>query len=76
MNAIWKAISSWFASKGGFTHVAAVVFASLMMAYAAVPQFHTWVLAINSFLPGWLESTVVMLIALYAWYKNNDSAKK
>ena len=76
MTAIWNAIVKWFQSKGGFAHVCAAVFATLMIAYATVPQFHAWVLSINAMLPGWLESTVVMLLALYSWYKNTQSVKK
>ena len=76
MTAIWDRIAKWLASKGGFAHVAAVIFASLMMAYTAVPEFHAWILGINAVLPGWLESTVVMLVALYAWYRNNGGPKQ
>lgn len=69
----FQGISAWFASKGGFAHVAAAVFASLMLAYAAVPQFHALVLSINAALPSWLEELTTTVIALAVWYKNNQS---
>lgn len=74
MNNIWNSVVNWFKSKGGFTHVVAGVFASLVLAYNAVPAFRSWVLSINAMLPGWLESTVIAFLGIYAWYK--DTSKK
>ena len=69
-----EAIKNWFASKGGFSHVVAAVFAGAMLAYAAVPEFHALVLQINAALPGWAEELGTTIIALIVWYKNNQSA--
>jgi hypothetical protein len=68
-----QTIASWFKSKGGFAHVAAAVFASLMLAYAAVPSFHALVLQVHQSLPGWLQELVTTGLALYAWYKSNGT---
>ncbi|MGB6855330.1 MAG: hypothetical protein WBE03_00470, partial [Terracidiphilus sp.] len=65
----------WFESKGGFAHVMAAVFASLMLAYAAVPQFHALVLQIHALLPGWVQEVATTALALYAWYRTTASIR-
>lgn len=69
-------LKQWFQSKGGFAHVMAAIFTSLMVAYAAVPQFHTLVLQIHQALPAWLQELVTTALALYAWYKTQAAAKQ
>ena len=65
-------IQKWFESRGGFAHVMAAVFASLMLAYAAVPQFHALVLQIHALLPGWSQELLTTGLALYAWYRTTN----
>ncbi len=66
-------IKQWFQSKGGFSHVAAAVFTSLMLAYAAVPSFHALVIQVHATLPGWLQELFTTALALYAWYKTTNA---
>lgn len=66
-------IGQWAASKGGWAHVVAAIFAGVMAAYAAVPQFHDLVQKINAALPGWSEDLFTTGLALYAWYKTTNA---
>lgn len=69
-------IKQWLQGKGGFAHVMAAVFASLMLAYASVPSFHALVLQLHQSLPGWVQEVVTTGLALYAWYKTQQSDNK
>jgi hypothetical protein len=55
------------------THSVAIVFASLVTAYAAVPAFHTFVLSIYNHVPACAQSAVLAALGLYAWYRNGES---
>ena len=67
-------VASFVASKGGFSHVVAVVFAGAVLAYAQVPAFHALVLQVYAALPAWLEQWILAGVGLYAWYRTSDSA--
>lgn len=71
-----KAIQQWFASKGGVAHVIASSFVFLIAAYALDPQFHAYVLKINSMLPAWTEESFTVGIGLWAFYKNWQKTAK
>ena len=62
-------IKAWFASKGGFTHVMAGLFAAAVLAFGAVPAFHTLCMNVYNALPGWLEDVIMAAVGLYAWYR-------
>ena len=66
--------ASFVASKGGFSHVVAVVFAGAVLGYAQVPAFHALVLQVYAALPAWLEQWVLAGVGLYAWYRTSNSA--
>lgn len=63
-------IKAWLAAKGGFSHVAATVFAALIAAYAAVPAFHQLVVNLFKVTPSWLHEILLAAFGLYTWYKN------
>jgi hypothetical protein len=67
---------AWFKAKGGFAHVAAAAFGTLMLAYAAVPSFHSLVNQIHALLPGWAQELATTVLALYAWYKTQKPVTK
>lgn len=75
MNTLWNQISAWFASKGGFAHVVAAIFAAAMVAYASVPAFQSLVLQIHAALPGWMQELLTTALALYAWYRTQKPNK-
>ena len=66
-------IKDWIASKGGWAHAIALVFASLMVAYSVVPPFHDLVNQAHQAMPGWLQELVTTVVALIAFYKNWDA---
>jgi hypothetical protein len=72
---MWNKIAAWFESKGGFAHVMAVVFVSLMAAYGAVPQFHALVNQVHAMLPGWVQEVATTALALYAWYRTTATIR-
>ena len=73
MSIIFENIQAWFLSKGGFTHVMALLFTGAMAAFAAVPQFHQLVMTVYQALPSWVEELAGTAIALYAWYHTSHS---
>jgi hypothetical protein len=66
-------VASFVASKGGFSHVMAVLFAGAVLAYAQVPSFHALVQQVYAALPAWLEQWVLAGVGLYAWYRTSNS---
>jgi hypothetical protein len=75
MQKLIQNVGAWFKAKGGFAHVVAAGFASLMLAYAAVPQFHALVLEVHQALPGWAQEGATTALALYAWYKTQQAGQ-
>ena len=67
-------VASFVASKGGWSHFFAVVFAGAVLGYAQVPAFHALVLQVYAALPAWLEQWVLAGVGLYAWYRTSNSA--
>jgi hypothetical protein len=66
-------IKAWVASKGGFAHVAAALFAGAIAAYAEVPAFHSLVVSIYNLIPASGHELILALLGLMAWYKNTQS---
>jgi hypothetical protein len=54
------------------THTVAAVFASLVLAYAAVPAFHSLVLSIYNEVPAQAQSVILAALGLYSWYRNGE----
>jgi hypothetical protein len=54
------------------THSVAAVFATTLLAYKAVPQFHDLVLAGYNAVPGKLQTVLTAALALYTWYRNGE----
>lgn len=54
------------------THAVAAAFASLVVAYAAVPQFHAFVDVMYLTLSPQTGKAVVAGIALYSWYHKSQ----
>ena len=73
MTWLWNKITTWFASKGGFAHVAAGLFAAAVLAYAQVPAFSKLVTDIYNLAPSWAHELALAFIGLYLWYKNTQS---
>lgn len=69
-NTTLKPITDWFASKGGFTHVAAASIAGLFTIYYAVPPFQHLVQAAYLDTPPWAHNVVEAALGIYAFYKN------
>lgn len=55
------------------THWIAGAFLSLMSAYAAVPQFHAFVVLVYSSLPKTIGEAIIAGIALVAWYHHSGN---
>ena len=73
MKAVWTAIRNWFASKGGFAHVAAGVFTVAVVEYKMNTQFAAAANAAWAWLPQWVHIVVILLFPLWAWYKSNQA---
>jgi hypothetical protein len=69
MNRVIANIQAWFVSKGGVTHVMAVLFVGTVGAFGAVPDFHHLCLKLYHALPGWAEEIVLAAVGIYAWYR-------
>ena len=65
--------ASFIASKGGFSHIVAVLFAGALLAYANVPAFHALAQHAYAALPASVEEVVLAIIGLYAWYRTSNS---
>ena len=72
---MWKAISAWFESKGGFAHVAAGVWSSAILAYATVPPFHQFVIDVWAKTPPGVREAGLAVVGLVAWCTNNKNEK-
>ena len=66
-------VASFIASKGGFSHIVAVLFAGAILAYAQVPAFHGLVLHVYAALPAYDEEVVLATVGMYAWYRTSNS---
>ncbi len=66
-------LQAWINSKGGFSHVIAVLFAGGIAAYAGVPAFHDLALKVYNALPSTVEESIIAVIGLYAWYHHASS---
>lgn len=73
MNVIWSRIAAWFASKGGFAHVCAALFAAGVAAYYAVAPFRDLLDGIYNNTPVWAHTLILAGLGLYAWYKRTSS---
>lgn len=69
-------IKKWFASKGGVTHVTALVFAAAVGAYSDVPSFHSLVLKIWGMIPFGPRELMITAAGLYTWYRNSNKKPK
>lgn len=69
---MWNSLKLWFESKGGFAHWVAGLFASAVIAYAAVPAFAALVNNVYAFMPSWAHQVALALIGLYTWYTNTS----
>jgi hypothetical protein len=63
-------LTSFYQKYSGLTHTLAAGFASLVLAYAAVPAFHSFVLSIYDHVPNGAQSAILAALGLYAWYRN------
>jgi hypothetical protein len=66
-------VASFVASKGGFSHVMAVLFAGAVLAYAQVPSFRTLAQHVYAALPSWVEEIATAVIGVYVWYRTSNS---
>lgn len=73
MQFLWNRFTAWVQSKGGFAHVAAIIWLTAVGAYSQVPAFHQLVVNVNNALPGWLEQLVLAIVGLIVWYKNTQA---
>lgn len=73
MTFLLQQVSAWFKSKGGFTHVLAVLVALCFVAFKTSTQFHDSALELYSYFPKWLDSLITLLIALYVVYRSSES---
>jgi hypothetical protein len=69
-----QTIKDWLSKYNITTHSVAALFASAMVAYYAVPQFHDLVTQAYKAMPGWVEELMVTGFALYAWYRKGQPA--
>jgi hypothetical protein len=64
MESVWK----WLGRFSITTHSVTAAAATVVGAYAAVPQFHALVLSWYKALPAGIEETVGAAVAVYMWY--------
>lgn len=69
---MWEDVKAWLKAKGGIAHIVAVAFTSAIVAYAAVPPFHTLVLDVWAKTPPMAREAGLAFAGLYAWYKQNQ----
>lgn len=50
-------------------HSVAAFIAFLPLAYAEVPQFHAWVIAVLATMPHLLKSGIIASVAVYLFYR-------
>jgi hypothetical protein len=67
---MWKSIKAWLAAQGGFSHVVAGIWTGAIVAYAAVPPFHQFVIDVWAKTPPFARETGLAIIGLVAWYQN------
>lgn len=65
-------LKAFLASHSITTHTVAAVFASLVLAYSAVPAFHDLVLHVYNAIPGKVQEVILAALGLYAWYRNGQ----
>lgn len=65
-------IKAWFQSKGGYAHVIAAIWGGSVLAYAAVPAFHSLIITVWGVTPSALRDVLAAGIGLYTWYSNNQ----
>jgi hypothetical protein len=70
---MWNEVKAWFASKGGFSHVVAGLFASAVLAYSLVPSFASLLNSIYALIPAWGHEVILAALGLYAWYKKQGN---
>ena len=70
---MWDAIQKWFVSKGGVSHVIAVLYLGVVAAYAAVPAFSALLNSIYALMPAWAHEVLLAAIGVIAWYKQTNS---
>jgi hypothetical protein len=72
-----NAVIAWFKSHSLWSHItmASILsgFGTLFTLYNTVPQFQAWCQRLNSGLPGWLEGTVGMVVAVLLFYSRTSS---
>lgn len=66
--------AAFFAKYSTYSHAVAAVFASLILAYAEVPAFHTLVLTAYNDVPAGVQQILLAAVGLYAWYRNGEVA--
>lgn len=76
MYTLSEKFTAWLASKGGFAHVVAVVYAGAVLAYAAVPAFQQLCNSVYADFPAWAHEVLLAVFGLIAWYKTNAPAGK
>jgi hypothetical protein len=65
-------LEQFYQKYSGFTHSIAAVFASLIVAYNAVPEFHQFVQNVYNTLSKPDQAVITTAIALYIWYRNGQ----
>jgi hypothetical protein len=71
---MWKSITAWFASKGGFSHVVAGTWLVAVAAYGSVPAFHTLVIDMWAKTPPVFREIGLAIAGLLAWYTTTAKA--
>lgn len=67
---MWKSITAWFAKQGGFAHVVAGLWSGAILAYAAVPPFHQFVIDVWAKTPPFAREGGLAITGLVAWYSS------
>lgn len=69
---MWNNFKLWIASKGGASHIAAIIYIAAVAAYGAVPAFQTLVDNIYAVTPSWFHQLALAVVGLIAWYRNSS----
>lgn len=75
MNAIWKKVQTWAASKGGWSHAMVLVYLGAAALIDGVPQVHTIFVQVWAVTPHWLVEIIAAIGPVIAFYKSTSKAK-
>ena len=72
---MWASIVAWYKTHSITTHSLVAAFSTLVMLYAAVPEFHQLVVNIYAGTPPWFHQAAAAAFGIWALYQGSSSKK-